>query len=581
MANRNDRIESAIFLDIADDAGVVATHPEQIEFPNRVATSLEGDNTHNTIKPFLLVVGCALAPDNHFQFDSSFVTPDAKRGMKRLARLFADLTDPTIDSDKESDKTPPLSIFGHADPVGSNEYNSILSARRARAVFGMLIRDAKIWESLFSRHHPMGGDVWGPESLQTMIEEVGFPPGGPVPDNEKDMKAAVKKAEQNPNVRKDLFLAYMDAICVKQVNGKEEKFALSKDNFLARGADKVNGKGDLQGCGEFNPVFLQSQETIDRFNKLPASSPEKPILEAVRNAANARDRRVLIFLFKPGSIIDPKKWPCPHVNDGNAVEVCKKRFWSDGKERRLKPDPKEEREFKKTQDTFACRFYHGIAQNSPCDGIHKQWVLRVLEEIPREDQNPVKPPKPLANKRFLAIMSDVPEAPRIRGRTDENGVLRLPVLDEVVTITLKIEVGDILLPPGVKPAPPSDPKKAAADAAKEEENFMTLILQAGDLKVATQDLKLAPGEVLSDEKKLGVRQRLHNLGYGPDKVDELDGRELTNAVKAFQRHHRLTPSGKETGVIDGPLVEKLREVHETLPKKAAQPTNAPSPAAGA
>ena len=87
----------------------------------------------------------------------------------------------------------------------------------------------------------------------------------------------------------------------------------------------------------------------------------------------------------------------------------------------------------------------------------------------------------------------------------------------------------------------------------------------------------------NEEKKLGVKQRLHNLGYGPDKVEEMDERELANAVKAFQRHHRLTPSGRETGVIDGPLVEKLREVHDTPPPPSTQtqPANLPTRAGSA
>lgn len=567
MANPNDKVDSVIFLDLSDDQGVIATHPEQIEFPNRVAPSLEDDDTHNTIKPFLIVIGCARAPDNHFQFDSSFVSPDAKGGMKRLAKLFENLTDLTIQSDNDSDKTPPLSIFGHADISGSNEYNTILSARRAKAVFGLLVRDADIWENLFSHRHPMGGDNWGDEALQTMIEEVGFPPGSPPPATEEDLKKAIKQAHQNKSARKALILAYMDAICMKDVNGKEERFALTRENFLARGADKKNGKGDLQGCGEFNPVFLQSQEEIDRFNKLPASSPEKPILKAVRDAANARDRRVLIFLFKPGSRIDPKKWPCPHVNQSDAVEVCKKRFWSDGKERRLKPDQTEEREFRKTQDTFGCRFYHGIAQNSPCDGVHKQWVLRILQEVPREDQGPNQKPNPLANKRFLAIVADVPEAPRIRGRTDDNGVLRLPVLDEQITMTLKVEVGEDLRPTTAKQDPQATGDGKDAEQDKDEEDFLSFTLKAGDLKVTTSDLKLEEGEALSDEKRLGVKQRLYNLGYGRDKIDEWDEPTLSNAVKAFRRHHNLKDSGGGDAAIDGPMVQKLREFHDTLPQK--------------
>ncbi len=562
MANPDDNVQSVVFLDITDDDSVVATHPEQIEFPNRVAPNQAGQDKHNTIKPFLIVVGCSLTPDNHFQFESSFVSPGARSSMRRLGKLFDGLTDQTIQSEKESDKTPPLSIFGHADPTGSPEYNSILSARRSKAVFGLLIRDADIWEHLFSDRHPMGGDNWGDAALQTMIEEVGFPPGEPVPATDADMQSAIKKAQQDKKARRALILAYMDAICVKVVNGKDEKFQMTKENFLARGADKQNGKGDLQGCGEFNPVFLQSQDDIDKFEKTPASSPDKPVLKEERDAANAKDRRVLVFLFKPGTRIDHNKWPCPHVNQGaGMVEVCKRRFWSDGKER-IKPAQSEEREFKKTQNTFGCRFYHGIAQNSPCDGVNKQWAIRLLEDVPREDKNPPKEPTPLAKKKFLALLGEVEEAPRIRGQTDENGVLRLPVLDEEITITLRIES---TVEQGKKDKPPDQNSDA-----EEEDNFLALKLQAGSLQVKSENLKLDDGEALSDEKKTGVKQRLHNLGYGRDKIEEWDEREFSNAVKAFKRHHKLGPSGRETGDVDNAMLQKLRQVYDTPPQKKTE-----------
>jgi hypothetical protein len=565
MAGNDDNVQSAIFVDLSDDDGLIASHPEQVTLPNRVAPSLLKDGTHNTIKPFLIVVGCARAPDNHFQFDSSFVTPDAKGNMKRLAKLFDALTDRTIKSENESDRTPPLSIWGHADPTGSDQYNIVLSGRRAKAVFGLLVRDVDMWDELFSRPH--GGDDWGAAALQTMIEEVGSPPGAPVPATEEEMKAAVKKLKQDRKARKALMLAYMDAICVKDVKGKEEKFVLTRENFLARGADKKNGRGDLQGCGEFNPVFLQSQETIDRFKKLPESSPEKPILKAVRDAANARDRRVLIFLFKPGSRINPNKWPCPHVNQSNAIGVCTKRLWSDAK-RRLKPDPTEEREFRKTQDTFGCRFYHGIAQNSPCDGVHKQWVLRILQDLPREDLNPPREARPLANARFVALASDVAESPQIRGKSDENGVVRLPVFDEVTAMTLKIEVGDALPPAGgATPPQPADKDDPGIGPSEDEKNFMVFKLDAGALLVKTEDLKLNDGEALSEEKKTAVKQRLFNLGYGNDKLDVADEPGFRQSVRQFRVHHKLGAVNGDDAAVDNAFMTKLREVHDTLPQK--------------
>jgi len=126
-------------MDLADDNGVMATHLDQIAIPRKVATTRTGETTRNTLKEFLIAVGCVNVPDSHFAFDSSLLMPDSRDGFIRLAKLFDDLTEDTA-----FDPTPPLSIFGHADPVGQPDYNSILSARRARAVYGVLIRDVKI-----------------------------------------------------------------------------------------------------------------------------------------------------------------------------------------------------------------------------------------------------------------------------------------------------------------------------------------------------------------------------------------------------------------------------------------------------
>jgi hypothetical protein len=191
----------------------------------------------------------------------------------------------------------------------------------------------------------------------------------------------------------------------------------------------------------------------------------------------------------------------------------------------------------------------------------------MLEEIPREDQNPPREPRPIANKRFVVLAADVPEAPQIRGRTDANGVLRLPVFDEEVAMTLKLEVGDVLGQPG------SDSNKEVADKpgndTEDEKNFMTFKLDAGALEVKTEELVLEDGEVLSEEKKTGIKQRLFNLGYGRDKIESWDEKTLTEAVRAFRRHHKLGKANGDDAAIDKPMVAKLRQVHDSLPPKPA------------
>ena len=66
----------------------------------------------------------------------------------------------------------------------------------------------------------------------------------------------------------ELMKAYMQKLCPLELK-------LSKTDFLARGADS-GGKGDFQGCGEFNPVLLFSQEKQARFDQASKGDRNKP-----------------------------------------------------------------------------------------------------------------------------------------------------------------------------------------------------------------------------------------------------------------------------------------------------------------
>ena len=87
---------------------------------------------------------------------------------------------------------------------------------------------------------------------------------------------------------------------------------LTKKDFLAQGADG-GGKGDFQGCSEFNPVLIFSQEKQEKFDQAKQKN-DKPTL-AGRNAQNAPNRRVMVLMFRKGSRIDPQV----------AVPVCYRR----------------------------------------------------------------------------------------------------------------------------------------------------------------------------------------------------------------------------------------------------------------
>lgn len=325
--------------------GVSGRHAGADVLPALVGPATDGE--FNTVVAGIIPVACWRVDDIRFEFGSSFVTPAAKAELAHLATLIKDHPD------------CPLSVFGHADPVSDDDFNKRLSGRRAMAIYGLLTRDTALWEELYTQ--PVGGDKWGESSLRAMHVQVnGSPPGGGVPD--------VSGPEHNSGQRRQLFFQYMDALC-----GPDLK--LEKKTFLARGTDP-GGKGDLQGCGEFNPILIFSQQDHQRFQQAENSTE--------RNAANAPNRRVVVLLFRKGSKVDQAKWPCPRVKEGAAA--CRRRFWSDGEARRSRRLPDQERLFEESQDTFACRFYHRLTTGSPCE--RKPVPLPVaLEIIQDKDRN--------------------------------------------------------------------------------------------------------------------------------------------------------------------------------------------------
>src|ERR1035437_9738073 len=389
----------------ADDltGGFAGSHPEADIQPVLVAPTLEV--ALNTVKAFLIPVGCWRIDDVRFDFDSSFVRSPSRKEMILLARLV-----------KEHPGSP-LTIFGHDDPTGDDAYNKTLSGRRARAIYAMLIRDTAAWEDLFS--HSFGGDNWGARSIQNMLFFVGedgaentgimdsktiqalksFQKKQGLPDTCANwgarsiqsmlffvgedgaentgimdsktiqaLKSFQKKkglpdtGANNAATRAVLFQAYMDKVCV---NEDDAPFKLTKADFQAKGADP-DGKGDFQGCGRFNPVLMFSGAENKTFQ-----SPGK---HNERNNENAPNRRVMALLFRPGTVVDPGRWPCPAAKDG--IEGCQKRFWSDAPKRREFQAAR--RTFEADRDTYACRIYHRLIQLSPCATSAGPEVISVL-----------------------------------------------------------------------------------------------------------------------------------------------------------------------------------------------------------
>lgn len=303
----------------------------------------------NTIRARLIPVGCWKMEDLRFEFDTSIVRPEARNEMSKLARLRA------------AHPGAPLSIFGHADPVGNDIYNKQLSGRRARAVYALLIRDVEMWEELYNAKIQGVGDPWKYKAIQIMLRALGHNPG-PVTGTLTALTIqAVKEFQRlndladdgdpGPLTRGKLFPKYMDLIGVDDTGAQ---FKLEKSDFLAQGADD-KGKGDFQGCSEFNPLLMFSAAE----NKAFQSASKK----AQRDRENAPNRRVMALLFQPGTKVTPEKWPCPRA--GEDTKGCEKRFWSDAKVRRQFQAGR--RKFEDTQDTFACRFYQRLTAGSPCE----------------------------------------------------------------------------------------------------------------------------------------------------------------------------------------------------------------------
>ncbi len=343
------------------EGGVSGDHPALEGNSAKVAPATGSEQ--NVVATFLIPLGCWRVEDMRFAFDSSFVLPGIAAEMPLLEQLRERHTIrvPGAAAGAETLIPPPLSLFGHADPVSNDDYNKQLSGRRVLAIYGLLTRDTAMWEKLFS--HPFGGDKWSDSALQTMLTT-----------NDTALAANPARLDQETNLAKGsagtralLFSKYMDKLA--------GSLKLEKSDFLGAGADS-KGKADFQGCGEFNPILLFSKEEERDF--------QKPENKDQRNAENGPNRRVMGLLFRPGTKVDTEKWPCPRADEGPAG--CRARFWSDGEARRGNHLSGQRRKFEDTHDTFGCRFYHRLAFNSPCEKLLPR-VPSTLEIVLDNDDN--------------------------------------------------------------------------------------------------------------------------------------------------------------------------------------------------
>ena len=145
----------------AGPGGMAGNHADPDSSSRPVAPATAGEL--NTFRPGLFPIACWRLDDVRFDFDSSFVRPEATLEIKLLAALI------------RQHPGAPLSVFGHADPVGNDDYNKTLSGRRASAVYAVLTRHIDVWESLYLE--PYKGDHWGVRTIQIMLDALGYSPG--------------------------------------------------------------------------------------------------------------------------------------------------------------------------------------------------------------------------------------------------------------------------------------------------------------------------------------------------------------------------------------------------------------------
>ncbi len=406
--------------------GLAGTHADPGAPPVLVAPATADEK--NTIRPPLIPLACWKIEDLRFEFGSSIVLPETQEDMPLLAALIDEHSDPRREPGQPRSpqaKVPRATVFGHADPVGDDDFNKRLSGRRAAAIYGMLTRRDEVWEDLFSNTRKFAstaaGDEWGIRSLQIMLNELledEAEPPEPEPDpgpdgggggGGKDADGFPKgldptedlgpgPPDEPPRERRKLL---DEPLVVNNILDPPTREAIRRFQGSARGRAAGLPVDGQPASPTRRAIFLAYMDvicvdedgepfTVDRekgflgrgqdaagkmdfqgcseFNPLMVfSQSEKAAFDAsrdksVRNAENEVNRRVLVLLFR-ASVSVSGFWPCPRALEG--VAGCRKRFWSDGEHRRAPQTAR--REFADTRDTFACRFYQRMTTSSPCE----------------------------------------------------------------------------------------------------------------------------------------------------------------------------------------------------------------------
>ena len=502
MADDKDKPASASVT----EGGVAGKHDAPRRFEVLLGPSTGSE--FNTARLPLAPVACFRVDDIRFAFNSSFIAAetdeknDVRSELKLLAELLAELPG------------SPLSVFGHADPVGDDVPNKILSGRRARIIYALIISNKepdlalKMWQDVAAE------EKWGASQRQNMETTTGLPKG----TSDKDLIKAYLKALSPPDLQ------------------------VGKTDFLAQGADP-KGKGDFQGCSEFNPVLIFSDKKNKELEGLKDKTP--------RNDANAPNRRVIVLLFPKGSKVEPSKWPCPSATAG--IADCLAQFHKDGDKRRKTREPERDRKFEDAQadpakGTFACAFYDQLLTSSPCEKALSIVKIRLFDAQARAlpfapclvtlngkttaDRATGAPPSPLG--KFAGSPAGSSSTPS--GATKEDGFIKLRVLDFPATVK-------------VKWSRPKDGEGSGAPlpAVDDPDDFEFEM----DVTVNIPD----------DQSDAASKLRLKNLGYDVNPPKPIVG--LADPIRAFQTDYK--PKFADIvvdGALNPPTTKAVRTVHD-------------------